>query len=152
MLNDEISLKLRLIKKKFIANHLKMLNEYKLTKMEFDILNYIYFASKKNSNVQASGLAKFFDVSIPAVMHKLNDLESRGMILKYLDENDRRIKYYILTDDANLTLEKLFKFQEKRKNDFLEFLGDELNHLNIILDQTLNYLEVDNDKIIKELK
>lgn len=152
MLNDEISLKLRLIKKKFIANHLKMLNEYKLTKMEFDILNYIYFASKKNSNVQASGLAKFFDVSIPAVMHKLNDLELRGMILKYLDENDHRIKYYILTDETKASLEKLFNFQEKRKNDFFKFLGDEEPHLNIILDLTLKYLEDDNDKIIEELK
>lgn len=152
MTNDEISLKLRLIKKKFISNHLKMLNDYGITKMEFDILNYIYFASKKNNNAQASVLAKFFDVSIPAVMHKLNDLESRGMILKYLDENDRRIKYYVLSDKTNDNLEKLFQFQQKRKNDFLDYLGNELNHLNIILDQTLKYLEVDNDKIIKELK
>ncbi len=120
--------------------------------MEFDILNYIYFSTKKNNNVQASVLAKLFDISISAVMHKLNDLESKGMILKYLDENDHRIKYYIMSDETNNNLEKLFHFQEKRKNDFINYLGEEVEHLNIILDQTLKYLEEDNDKIIEEFK
>ncbi|MDE7095381.1 MAG: hypothetical protein K2O23_02730, partial [Anaeroplasmataceae bacterium] len=67
--NQEILMKFRALKTKFIHNQCQILKRYDLTRMEFDILNCIYFSTLKNQQVQASSLAKYFEVSIPAVMH-----------------------------------------------------------------------------------
>ncbi|MDE6408086.1 MAG: MarR family transcriptional regulator [Anaeroplasmataceae bacterium] len=143
--DQEIVMKFRAMRNKFINNLCQILKRYNLTRMEFDILNCIYFSSMKNKQVQASSLAKYFDVSIPAVMHKLDALEARGFVEKSTDSLDRRIKYYTLTEETTHKLEALFHHQKQRGELFLEALGEEKEHLSRILDITLRFLEEDYD-------
>ncbi|MDE7384149.1 MAG: MarR family transcriptional regulator [Anaeroplasmataceae bacterium] len=145
MENQEISVKLRAMKNKFISNLCQILKRYNLTRMEFDILNCIYFSNIDHKQVKASSLAKYFDVSIPAVMHKLDALETRGLVEKSPDGSDRRIKYYTLTLETKQELEALFQHQKQRGELFLEALGEEKEHLSRILDITLKFLEENYD-------
>ena len=143
--NQEILAKIRALKNKFISNQCQILKRYDLTRMEFGILNCIYFFTLENKQVQASSLAKHYDVSIPAVMHKLDALEARGMVLKSTDASDKRIKYYTLAEETRIELEELFHHQKQRGELFFESLGEEKEHLSRILDISLKYLEEDND-------
>lgn len=145
MENQEIITKLRVMKNKFISNLCQILKRYNLTRMEFDILNCIYFSSLTNKQVKASSLAKYFEVSIPAVMHKLDVLETRGMVIKSTDTLDKRIKYYTLTAETKTELEELFHHRKRRGEQFFEALGEEKEHLSRILDITLKFLEEDYD-------
>lgn len=143
--NQEITIKFRAMKNKFISNLCQILKQYEITRMEFDILNFMYFSSLEGKQVQASTLAKHFEVSIPAVMHKLDALETRGMIQKSLDSLDRRIKYYTLSENTKIDLEELFKHQKQRGERFFEVLGEEREHLSRILDIALKFLEEEYD-------
>ena len=116
-----------------------------MTRIEFEILNFIYNANKNKEEVKASSLAKCFEVSIPAVMHKLDALESKRLINKHMDPKDKRIKYYRLTEETKMKYEELFARQEKRVSDYLRALGAEREHLIKILDITLQFLEDEYD-------
>ncbi len=141
MFNQEINQKVRFIKNKFIQATHQILLESGLTRMEFEILNFIYIANKKEEEVMASSLAKCFEVSIPAVMHKLESLEAKGLIERLQATKDKRIKYYRLTEETRIKYEELFARQEKRMERYLEALGEERVHLMHILDITLQFLE-----------
>lgn len=141
MIEQEIGQHLRAIKNKFITSTNKILMKTGMTRIEFEILNYIYNAEKNQDKVKASSLAKCFEVSIPAVMHKLDALESKQLIQKYQDQKDKRIKYYCLTDKTKLGYEELFRKQGKKVEDYLEALGEERVHLIRILEITLKFLE-----------
>lgn len=141
MFEEELEVKMLAIKNKFISHNNQIFEKYGLTRMEFVILNYIYMASVKNSKVKASSLAKYFDVSIPAVLHKLDALEEKGMVEKTLDDKDKRIKYYKITMQTKQRYEELFKRQKEKVERYLEALGEEAEHLNEILDRTIQFLE-----------
>lgn len=144
-MQDEIAVKLRAIKNKFINQRNQFLHDYGITRMEFDILNCIYASIASNKRVQASALAKKFEVSIPAVMHKLDALEQREMVEKSFDSEDRRVKYYTLTPNTLKKYEKLFASQMKKVERYFEALGEEKEHLNAILDITIQFLEENNE-------
>ncbi|MCM1131222.1 MAG: MarR family transcriptional regulator [Roseburia sp.] len=145
MENQEIITKLRVMKNKFISNLCQILKRYNLTRMEFDILNCIYFSSLENKQIKASSLAKYFEVSIPAVMHKLDALEARKMVVKTTDAMDKRVKYYTLTKETKNELEELFQHRKHQGELFFQSLGEEKEHLSRILDITLKFLEDDYD-------
>lgn len=145
MENEEITTKFRAMKNKFINNLCQILKRYEITRMEFDILNYMYFSSMESKKVQASTLAKYFEVSIPAVMHKLDALEEKGLVEKSLDLSDRRIKNYVLSIKTQRELKELFQRQKFRKEQFFDALGEEKEHLSRILDIALRYLEEEYD-------
>ena len=141
MLDQEINQQLRAIKNKFIVRTNEILLKSGMTRIEFEILNFIYNANKNKEEVKASSLAKCFEVSIPAVMHKLDALESNRL----MDPKDKRIKYYRLTEETKMKYEELFARQEKRVSDYLRALGAEREHLIKILDITLQFLEDEYD-------
>lgn len=141
MTSDEIQVKLRSIANKFKAKTNQFVQEYGITRIEFEILNYLYIRSVKNERMKTSDLAKCFEVSVPAIMHKLESLESKGMIEKKQDTLDRRIKYYALTENTKNGYEELFAKQKKKVELYFETLGEEKEHLNRILDLTLRFLE-----------
>ena len=145
MLDQEINQQLRAIKNKFIVRTNEILLKSGMTRIEFEILNFIYNANKNKDEVKASSLAKCFEVSIPAVMHKLDALESKRLINKHMDPKDKRIKYYRLTEETKMKYEELFARQEKRVSDYLRALGAEREHLIKILDITLQFLEDEYD-------
>lgn len=141
MIDQEISQQMRAIRNRFIMKTNKILLESGMTRIEFEILNYIYVACRNKEEVKASSLAKWFGVSIPAVMHKLDALEAKQLIERYTDPKDKRVKYYCLTKETKSSYEELFAKHEKRVAAYLEALGEERVHLIKILDITLQFLE-----------
>jgi Transcriptional regulators len=141
----ELIVKFKTIKNKFYSLMDKKLDQLGLTKSEFWILNYIYSETKEGNKVQASSIAKVFEVSIPAVMHKLEPLEMKGMLIKEIDFNDKRIKYYRISRKMAEAVELLFLEHQKEVGKYLDFLGKEQVHLNKILNLTLNFLEENHD-------
>ncbi|MDE7264490.1 MAG: hypothetical protein K2N64_07500 [Anaeroplasmataceae bacterium] len=138
---EEIQIKLRSIANKFRNKANLVVQEYGITRIEFEILNYMYVTELKQEKLKASDLAKCFEVSVPAIMHKLESLEKKSMIVKKRDTLDKRIKYYTLTEKTKSSYEELFAKQKKKVELYFETLGEEKEHLNRILDLTIKFLE-----------
>lgn len=131
----------RIIKGKAFSVMDEHLDEVGLTRIEFSLLSYLY----NYKSVQTSHLARQFQVSIPAVMHKLQALEKKGFCRKEVDQVDKRIKYYSLTEDFMEYYQSLYNELDRITQNYLSFLGEEGTHLERILDLTLQFLEVHND-------
>lgn len=131
----------RVIKGKAFSVMDKRLEEVGLTRIEFSLLSCLY----NYKSVQTSHLAHQFQVSIPAVMHKLQALEKKGFCKKEVDQVDKRVKYYSLTDDFIEYYRNLYNELDRITQNYLSFLGEEGTHLEKILDLTLQFLEVHND-------
>ncbi len=63
MLDQEINQQLRAIKNKFIVRTNEILLKSGMTRIEFEILNFIYNANRNKEEVKASSLAKCFEHS-----------------------------------------------------------------------------------------
>lgn len=133
--------KIKLIQNNAFSRMDQKIEEVGLTRIEFHLLSHIYVSQ----SIQASALASFFQVSIPAVMHKLDSLEKKGFVLKKVDEKDKRVKYYSITDSFKEYYYALFSNLEEITQEYYDFLGEEKKHLDRILDKTLEFLEEKND-------
>lgn len=71
----EYAIKIRIIQNKFFEKMMLPLQKANLTKIEFEILNRIFFLNKQT---KATELAKDFQVSLPAILHKLDALEKKN--------------------------------------------------------------------------
>ncbi len=134
----EYAIKIRIIQNKFFEKMMLPLQKANLTKIEFEILNRIFFLNKQT---KATELAKDFQVSLPAILHKLDALEKKEFLTKIIKESDKRIKYYSLTDQAKKTCEWLHLEYDKAMEAYFEALGEEKEHLFRILDLTIQFME-----------
>lgn len=134
----EYAIKIRIIQNKFFEKMMLPLQKANLTKIEFEILNRIFFLNKQT---KATELAKDFQVSLPAILHKLDALEKKEFLTKIIKESDKRIKYYSLTDQANKICEWLHLEYDKAMEAYFEALGEEKEHLFRILDLTIQFME-----------
>lgn len=141
----DIIMKLNQIKAKGKEMFKVKMNEMNLTPSEFELLNYIYYLKRGNIPAKASLLAEAFYVSIPAIMHKLQALEEKKLVYKTTDSVDKRIKFYSISKDLEEVCHKMRLYNEKVIDQYIKYLGEEANHLNIILDMTIDFLEVKND-------
>ncbi|MDE5565444.1 MAG: MarR family transcriptional regulator [Anaeroplasmataceae bacterium] len=137
----DLTRKIKLIQNNAFSRMDRKIEEVGLTRIEFHLLSHIYVSQ----SIQASALASFFQVSIPAVMHKLDSLEKKGFVLKQVDERDKRVKYYSITESFKEYYHALFSNLEELTQAYFDFLGEEMKHLDIILDKTLEFLEDRND-------
>ncbi len=119
----------------------KILEKSNLTRIEFEISNYIYFCRQKNIKVTASVLAEHFEVSIAGVMHRLDSLEKKRVIIKNVDKGDKRCKYYDISLETLQKYESLYQRHVKHIDKYLASLKEEVSHLEKILDITINFLE-----------
>lgn len=131
----------RMIKGKVFSIMDKQLDAVGLTRIEFGLLSYLF----NYQFAQASHLARQFQVSIPAVMHKMQALEKKGFCKKEVDKEDKRVKYYSLTNDFMVYYRNLYNNLNCIIQNYLSFLGEESKHLERILDLTIQFLEVQND-------
>lgn len=116
-----------------------------LTTIEFRIIDNIFRNKENNIEVTASNLAETYNVSISAIMHKLESLESKNFVVKRVSVSDKRIKYYDISDFAYEICSQAHHMYMKRWTKFLDYLGEEAHHLEMILDKCLEYMEENND-------
>lgn len=88
-----------------------------------------------HKNITASEIASKYHVTIPAVMHKLDSLINDDYLIKIVDENDKRKKYFNLTPKANMLLEDNKKIIDDKINHLFDYLGSDKEELIRILNK-----------------
>jgi len=93
---------------------------------------------KKNQKVSMTDIAKYFCIELPSVTSLLNKLSDRKLIIRYEDEQDRRLVMVTLTDSGKILLKQARREQHEKLNEVLSCLSKkEKNDLLLIL-QTLH--------------
>lgn len=135
MINEEITTYSDTIEK--IINHLIKhmqcipFDILELTGQESSILLYVF----KNKNCTVTEIAEYFDVTLPAVMHRLSSLEKNGYIERFENENDKRVKYIGITEKGEQIIIPLWDWKNENLGKLLDFLGieDTKNLIRIFL-------------------
>ncbi len=96
---------------------------------------FLLLEIKYHENITASQIADKYHVTIPAVMHKLDSLINDDYLIKIVDENDKRKKYYRLTPKANMLLEDNKKIIDDKINHLFDYLGSDKEELIRILNK-----------------
>lgn len=119
-------------------NLIQIYKDLDISRFEFKLLMTLYYS---DGLLTASILASLFDVTVAAVMHRMQVLEDKNLVRKEVSKEDQRIKYYYLTDEAyRICTEKAIMI-EKKTTKFLESLGDDVYVLEGILVKIINYME-----------
>ena len=93
-----------------------------------------------DKKITASGIANKYHVTIPAVMHKLDDLVENEYLIKTTCDKDKRKKYYSLTPKANLYLEDNKHVIDYKIHNLFNYLGEDKDELIRIL-KKINEME-----------
>ena len=101
---------------------------------------FLLLEIKCDKNITASGIANKYHVTIPAVMHKLDDLINNGYLIKTKCTKDQRKKYYSLTPKANLYLEDNRQIIDYKIQNLFDYLGSDKDELIRIL-KKINEME-----------
>ena len=107
--NLAIYQELKVVIKRLRNIHEMVFKEQNLTPIEGMICYSLYKFQCENKIISISEIAKNNDVTIPAIMHKLTNLEKKGLIYKYSLDDDKRTKYIRLTDLAIQSFEQTIK-------------------------------------------
>ena len=110
--------------------------ESKLKRSEQHVLLLIDNLSKKQS-VNPSSVSNEMDVTMAAITHHINSLESQGLLVRTIDDNDRRAIKIELSEKGKQVVAKLKRTHKKKLNELIEFLGEEDSELLIKLIQKI---------------
>ena len=105
---------------------------------------FLLLEIKFKNNVTASAIANKYHVTIPAVMHKLDDLVNNDYLIKTTCTKDKRKKYYALTPKAELYLDDNRKIIDYKINNLFDYLGSDKDELFRIL-KRINEMEDDKN-------
>lgn len=95
-----------------------------LTDADLAILFTIKFADELKTT-KLTDVATKLDLTLPAVTHKVNDLEDRGLIIKKVSTRDRRVVNLELTLSANVHLDEIIDSYYEPLLIIMERLGKE---------------------------
>ncbi len=105
---------------------------------------FLLLEIKFKNNVTASAIANKYHVTIPAVMHKLDDLVKNDYLTKTTCTKDKRKKYYALTPKAELYLEENRQIIDYKIKNLFDYLGSDKDELIRIL-KRINEMEDDKN-------
>ena len=94
---------------------------------------FLLLEIKFDKKITASMIANKYHVTIPAVMHKLDDLVANDYLVKTTCDKDKRKKYYSLTAKANLYLEENRQIIDYKIDNLFNYLGNDKDELIRIL-------------------
>ena len=98
------------------------------------------------AGLRVSELSKFCGMSRPAVSQQLNVLEKRGLVLRTMDKDDRRVVFVELTEEGNEKLKSSFSLffrniklvEEEFGEENIDQLVDLLNRLSEVVEHVRN--------------
>lgn len=96
-----------------------------LSNQEIRILATIFIYNTRGDKISASDIAKLYDITTAAVMHKLDSLEEKGYIYRDTKEEDKRVRYISITKRVE---EEALEFKNnnmKQMDEIARILGDE---------------------------
>lgn len=93
---------------------------------------------EKKGKLSASELADVFHVTIPAIMHRVDNMINEGYIIKTVDLKDKRTKYFDITDKAKEVLKKNKQEINEKVNNMIDHLtSDEKKELFRLLNKLI---------------
>ena len=111
----------------------------KLTDADLAVLFAIKFADE-NKKIKLTDIAVELELTLPAVTHKVNDLENRNLVIKKVSTNDKRVVNLELTLAANLHLDEIVDSYYNPVFTIMDRLGKEDTNTLIRLLDKVNYL------------
>jgi DNA-binding MarR family transcriptional regulator len=75
--------------------------KYDITGQQTSIL--FYLNKNKDSDINQKNIEKFFDLSNATVSGLISRMESRGLVIRVANPNDKRDKHIVLTDKGSET-------------------------------------------------
>ncbi len=118
-------------------------NVTNLSGLEAKLLNQI---SLNNKQAAASTLAKENNVTIAAVMHCLVELEKKGYLVKEINDDDNRKKFYILTPKGEKQVKMATYIFQKVADKYLDYLGDDIEAFTRIIKKTIAFINEEEEK------
>ena len=108
----------------------RIINQYELSKSQFDIIVDIYFSSPKSLKKLCNAL----DLAPSTVSEMLDRMEKKDLIVKKKDEKDKRKIKIDITKQAN----KIIKDVINRRVEYVKEVLEEVNEDNLeVLKQVL---------------
>ncbi|MBP3870814.1 MAG: MarR family transcriptional regulator [Faecalicoccus sp.] len=129
-----LGVKIKLINEKIKQHFNDQLKNNNLTVSQFWVLRYLQ--QHDTEKVSQKDLAEAVQVTHPTMIGLIDRLEEKGMVLRMIDENDRRYRYIRLTDQGRQYL-KQSKDEADSMNSCLVkgFTQDENKILRNLLDR-----------------
>ncbi|MDY0194347.1 MAG: MarR family transcriptional regulator [Aliarcobacter butzleri] len=120
---------------KFRKNGVFKRKTKKLTDADLSVLFCIKFYLD-DERIKLTDISNRLGLTLPAITHKVNYLESRGLVHKIVSNNDKRIINIDLTEKGNELVELNQNEYYYSLEKLVEFLGEEdVNELNRILEK-----------------
>lgn len=99
--------------------------------------------AQDNRGVTISEISSMMGVTSPTVTPLIKGLESSGLVLRYNDQEDRRVVRVQLTDSGEEVAQKAMKNFEQRFTGLFDYLGEEKStQLADLLEQVHQYKEM----------
>lgn len=102
---------------------------------------------KDDRGVTVSELSAMMEVASPTVTPLIRSLEEHGLVLRYNDQEDRRVVRVKLTERGREVIKEAAKTRSAQFKGLVEFLGQEKSdQLSELLEQVYEYVELQLDK------
>ena len=112
-----------------------ILKDEGLTKVQFEVLVYVYEQTRKRIDVIQRDIEDHFQISNPSVSTMITRLETKNLLARELGDKDRRKRYVVLTPKAITLVESMHRQVQKAEDLMLADMDPEL------LDQGMKFLK-----------
>ena len=105
----------------------------------------LFYLTFVENNISASKLSEVLNVSMPRIVSLINTLETKGLIIKNCDQNDKRKTIITITDfGKKIVLDKKEEVISKLSN-IIDALGENEFNEYIRLTKKINSIIEDNN-------
>jgi len=102
----------------------------------------VIYKSSKETGISVSKISQHLQVTSSTVTQLINDLEKKGLVIREIDPNDRRMVRIELTDQGKEMMQKAEKAREQFFNGLVEFVGEEeCKELIQQLEKVIQYID-----------
>ena len=144
---DVVDLKQKVFKLKIRSKKImqRFVEEEQLTTIEYYLLEELWKFSREDKTISMSELAQHFQVSLPAVMHKVDHLLEKRMLSKISSPKDKRTKLLKLSEQAEEAILNIRKKYQDWIDAYLNYLNEDAVYLEAILNKTIAFMEGKDD-------
>ncbi len=132
---EEITWYLKVINHALRSKFDTILKDEGLTKVQFEVLLYIYEQTLKENRVIQRDIEDHFQISNPSVSTMITRLEAKNLLVRESGDTDRRKRYVVLTSKAMTLVEGMHRQVQEAEELMLVDMDPEL------LDQGMKFLK-----------
>ena len=141
----EISRRIKMIHCAFAGNRKRSMAEHDLTFAQMDTMMYLMHNS--GHRIYQKELEQASHLTNPTVTGILNRLEEKGLIVRQVDEKDRRYRYVELSDKGRKILQEVGDGMQQTEQRLFGCLNEEeAGRLFELLDKVAEHAAYDKDR------